>query len=336
MSADAQHVQANNYCELKKVITQRGLMKQQLVYYTSKITLTLSLLALSITFMAVVTDLWLQLLSAAFLALVFVQVSFIGHDAGHQQIFRSSRKNEIVGLVVCLLLGVDRSWWVDKHNRHHGHPNNPDLDPDADFPVLAFSKEQAGRKRGFYRLIVKYQAYLFIPMVCLEGFGVRLAGIQYLLRAKVKYPVAEPLLMAIHFAVYFGLVFYLMSVWHGLLFIVVHHVLFGIYMGAVFAPNHKGMLMLEDDSQLDFLHRQVLTSRNVKSSRFTDFWYGGLNYQIEHHLFPTMPRNKLREAQKIVKTFCNAQAIPYHETTILQSHREILRYLHFISAPLRA
>jgi fatty acid desaturase len=96
------------------------------------------------------------------------------------------------------------------------------------------------------------------------------------------------------------------------------------------------MPILERDSQLDFLRRQVLTSRNVLAHPITDFWYGGLNYQIEHHLFPRLPRNKLREAQPIVKDFCRDHSIAYHETSVLQSYREILQHLHEVGAPLRA
>jgi fatty acid desaturase len=125
------------------------------------------------------------------------------------------------------------------------------------------------------------------------------------------------------------------SVGQALLFIVVHQALFGLYMGLVFAPNHKGMQLLDDESQLDFVRRQVLTSRDVKGHAVTDFLYGGLNYQIEHHLFPSMPRNKLKEAQTIVRAFCEARSIPYRETGALQSNREILQYLHRVSAPLR-
>ena len=89
--------------------------------------------------------------------------------------------------------------------------------------------------------------------------------------------------------------FYALSVGQALLFIVVHQALFGLYTGLVFAPNHKGMPILDSDSQLDFVRRQVLTSRDVNAHPLTDFWYGGLNYQIEHHLFPSMPRNKLKK-----------------------------------------
>jgi fatty acid desaturase len=106
-------------------------------------------------------------------------------------------------------------------------------------------------------------------------------------------------------------------------------------MGSVFAPNHKGMPVLDENIQMGFLRQQVITSRDVSAHPVTDFIYGGLNYQIEHHLFPNMPRNNLKKAQPLVKEFCHARSIPYHETSVMQSHREILGYMHRMSAPLR-
>ena len=150
-----------------------------------------------------------------------------------------------------------------------------------------------------------------------------------------KYRGIETLLLAGHFAWFFGLIFWALNGWTAVLFIVVHQALFGFYLASVFAPNHKGMLIVPKNAQLDFLRLQVLTARNVKAHPITDFWYGGLNYQIEHHLFPTMARNKLREAQKIIREFCDQHKVSYYETGILRSYAEILEYLHVISAPLR-
>ena len=92
----------------------------------------------------------------------------------------------------------------------------------------------------------------------------------------------------------------------------------------VFAPNHKGMVVPDAAAPLDALRAQVLTARDVRGYRVTDWCYGGLNYQIEHHLFPALPRNRLPAAQRIVKTFCREQNISYHETSVLRSYREIL------------
>ena len=325
----------NEYAELKRLVTQRGLLNKQPAFYTYKLISTLGLLAIGITILALVDTLWVQLINAGFMAIVFAQMAFVGHDAGHRQIFNSPLKNEITGLVICIMLALDRSWWIDKHNRHHNNPNNVALDPDADFPILAFTKEQALTKKGIYKFVVKYQAFLFFPMLLFEGVGLRLAGVIYLIGNKVKYPIAEPLLIMGHFVAYFGLLFLFLSPWHAVLFMIVHQAIFGLVLGSVFAPNHKGMLMVGENDKMDFFRRQVLTARNVKSHPVTDFWYGGLNYQIEHHLFPNMPRNNLKEAQKITRAFCEEHSIPYYETGAVQSVKEILQFLHQESAPLR-
>ena len=324
------------YLELTRQIRQKGLLEKQPLYYWTKIVCTLGLLALSFTFMALTESLWLHLINAAFMTVVFVQFAFLGHDSGHRQVFASTRLNDMLGLAISFLLGMERSWWVDKHNRHHSNPNQTGMDPDIDIPVLAFSEEEAMRKRGIFRFIVKYQPYLFFPMLCLEaGVGLRLAGVQFLMRNKVKYPVVEHLLMAGHFVAYFGLVFLFLPVWHGVAFIVLHQVLFGLYMGSVFAPNHKGMPILDRDDRSSYLRRQAITSRNINPSPIVDFIYGGLNYQIEHHLFPNMPRNRLGKARRIVREFCRGSGVPYYETGVIRSQWEILVFLHRVSAPLR-
>jgi fatty acid desaturase len=325
----------NEYAELKRVIKQQGLLDKQPAYYTYKILLTLGMLALSLTFLLVTANLWLQLLNAVYLAFVFTQIGFIGHDFGHRQIFGDARKNAIGSLIFTLTLGTSGELWIRTHNQHHANPNNADLDPDIDVPVLAFTGEEARRKKGIARFIVKYQAYFFFPITCLLAFSQRVRGIHFVLRKQGKHTVAEAVCMVIHFVLYFGLLFYFLSLWLVVLFVTIHLGLHGLCMASVFAPNHKGMPVLDKDSRLSFLRRQVLTARNVKAHPLTDFWYGGLNYQIEHHLFPKIPRNKLGEAQTIIKAFCHAHSIPYYETGLLQSYREILQHLHQVSAPLR-
>ena len=116
-----------------------------------------------------------------------------------------------------------------------------------------------------------------------------------------------------------------MGFWQAILFTVIQRVLFGLYISSVFVPNHMGMPILNAKENPDFLLQQVLTSRNVKGHPLVDFLFGGLNYQIEHHLFPKMPRNRLRSARKLVQEFLQEKSIAYHETGFIQSFREILR-----------
>ncbi len=328
-------VEPNEYARLKRLVKDAGLLERDPRRYAAKFTLNMSLLAVSLAILVLVDGVWPQMLNAALLAFVVVQLSFLGHDLGHKQVFRSSRNNDAVGLLVSFLVGINRSWWVEKHNEHHSNPNDLDMDPDIEIPVVAFSEDQARATKGVPRLIVRYQAFLFYALVCFEGIVLKYSGIRYMLTNRLKSPIVEPLAMAGHIGVYTCLVFLSLPFWHGLLFIAVNQLLIGLYIGSTFAPNHKGMLMLDGKTKLDFLRRQVLTSRNVNSSPVNDVLYGGLNYQIEHHLFPAMPRHQLKEAQKIIRPFCGDHSISYYETGVVQSQREILQYLHHVSAPLR-
>ena len=324
------------YVELYKLVSEEGLLDKQPLYYSWKFLSTMAMLAASIWLLIVADSLWIHLLNAAFLGFVFTQIGFLGHDAGHRQIFRSGRRNELVLFFVNLFILLDRSWWIDKHNRHHAHPNDMERDRDVDLPFLAFTEATAISKKGIYRLVVRYQAFCMYPLMLVEALSLRMDGLQYLVRrSNVRYLFAESACAVLHVTVYFGALFYLLNPWHAALFILVHQCVTGFYMASVFVPNHKGMLMLSQDSKLDFLRQQVLSARNIKSNLFTDFMYGGLNQQVEHHLFPIMPRNKLRRAHKLVFSFCRERNIPCHETGVLQSQKEILQHLHQVSAPLR-
>jgi fatty acid desaturase len=100
-----------------------------------------------------------------------------------------------------------------------------------------------------------------------------------------------------------------------------------------FAPNHKGMPHPTGDE--DYLRKQVLTSRNVTGGWLTDVALGGLNYQIEHHLFPAMPTPNLKKAQPIVEAYCQEIGVSYQKTSLIESYRQALHHLHAVGASLR-
>ncbi|MDA0265043.1 MAG: acyl-CoA desaturase [Chloroflexi bacterium] len=325
------------YLDLKRRVTNAGLLDRQYLYYAWKIPSVAAMIAASVAVLIIFSGtLWIQMLNAVFLALVFTNLGFMGHDSGHRQIFKSVKRNDWVLLAVGFLTGMTPSWWQDKHNTHHRAPNQLEIDGDIEVSLFAFTHEQAVAMRGIGRLTVRYQAFLFYPLLVLTAISLLFGGIAYQIRKeRMRYPIAEPVLVVAGLAAYLGLIFFFLGPWHGALFIVVHRALGGVYMGSVFAPNHKGMPILEKEEEMDYLHQQVLTARNVEGSPIADFWYGGLNYQIEHHLFPNMPRNNLKKAQVIVQSFCEEKGIPYHQTGVWQSNKEILSFLHEVSAPLR-
>jgi len=93
--------------------------------------------------------------------------------------------------------------------------------------------------------------------------------------------------------------------------------------------------ILNASDRTGFLQRQVLTSRNVRGGWLTDFALGGLNYQIEHHLFPSMPRVNLRRAQPLIAAFCAEHGLPYAEATLIGSYAEALRHLRTVGQTTR-
>jgi fatty acid desaturase len=326
---------SSDYAIVKRRIRDAGLLEKQPWFYVRSIATKLSLLAACLVVFALSRNPWVQAADAVVLAFASGQLGFQLHDSGHRQMFSRRSWNALVGLVTGdLLLGMSYGWWVDKHNRHHANPNHVDLDPDINMVAIAYSQNQATNRRGLLRTMARHQAYLFFPLLLLLSWSMHVSSLGFLLRRPSRYRWQEIALMAAHVLLYVGLAVHFLGPWSALLVIAIHQCGGGFYMALVFAPNHKGMPQVDDSSGLDFLRQQVLTSRNVRSHPLTDMCYGGLNYQIEHHLFPTMPRNRVREAHLIVRQFCAERSIPYHEVSMLQSYRELLGFLHQVGAPL--
>ena len=313
----------------------RGLLDPQPLYYAISIPLIFALFCLGWIVLVLVDNIWVRIADAVFLAFMGVQIGYLGHDAGHQQIFRKSWKNDLLGLINGFSLGSSYSWWVDTHNRHHGKPNQISFDPAIDYSLIAFTEEEAAEKRGFFRFMVKLQAIFFIPLLMLYPISMRIDSVRYILGNQYKYRIVEALTLVLYFPLYFLVLYFSMGFWQTVLFVVIHQSLFGLYLSFVFVPNHIGMPLLTAEEDQDFVRHQVLTARNIKGPRIVDYLFGGLNYQIEHHLFPRMPRNRLRSASRIVRQFLKEKSIHYSESGIFQCYSSILSYLHQIGKSLK-
>ncbi|WP_433716069.1 fatty acid desaturase family protein [Nocardia sp. CA-084685] len=320
----------SDYARLSRRVRQAGLLNRRPRYFGWRIAVTVAGLTAGWTAFALVGDSWWQLGTAVFLAAIFAQFAFLGHDAGHQQIFRTRQANQLFGMICGNLgIGVSIGWWVGNHNRHHANPNTEGADPDV-MGVLAHSEARARDGFGIRRLIFRYQAWLFFPMLFFEAGSLHTASVRAVARRATPYWAWEATLLGAHAILYLSAVFQVLSPAKAIAFVVAQQSLFGFYMGCAFAPNHKGMAVLPTPGSTDFLRRQVLTSRNVHGGWLTDAALGGLNYQIEHHLFPSMPRANLRRAQPLVATFCAEIGVPYCQTSLFSSYAQALRHLHTV------
>jgi len=327
----------SEFTPLLRTVKEQGLLDRRHGWYALRIVVNLLALAAVVVGVVLIGHSWWVLLLAPLLAVVSARTAFIGHDAGHSQITGNRSTSRLIGLVHGnLLLGMSNSWWNEKHNRHHANPNHIDKDPDVAADILVFTSEQAGGRAGFRRWLTRNQAWLFFPLTLLEGIALKVYGFQDLRRQNPRERMVEGSLLVTHVAAYATLLLTSMSLGQALAFAALHQALFGLHLGMAFAPNHKGMEMPDPaGDRWGHLRRQVLTSRNIRGGLVTDWILGGLNYQIEHHLFPSMPRPHLRLAQPLVRAHCRELGIPYAETGLVDSYRQALRHMYEVGEPLR-
>jgi fatty acid desaturase len=325
-----------DFSRLYRQIDSAGLMARRPRYYIARISSVAALYAGGWVAFVLVGSSWWTLAVGAFLAFTFGQVALVAHDVAHHQVFRLRKASAVAGRIAGnLCLGMGYGWWQDKHTRHHANPNHAELDPDVAPDLLLWSQDQARAAKGLPRFIGRSQAYLFFPLLTLEGFNLHVAGVRALTDRSMKNRTLEGVLLLTHFTVYVTALFLVLPPGMAFAFLAVNQCIFGVYLGSVFAPNHKGMPILTGKNRPDFLRRQVLTSRNVHGGWFTDIMLGGLNYQIEHHLFPSMPSPHLRKAQIIVREYCAKLGVVYLETSLIASYQQALTSLHHAGSPIR-
>jgi fatty acid desaturase len=324
------------FSEVHKLVKAAGLLELRPVRYSVRVAVNVAMLAAGVVALILGGDSWWQLLTAVWLGFWAGQSGFMWHDAAHKAMFRSKAAATAVGRFHANVVnGVSYGWWVTHHNRHHSFPNHLENDPDIGRRTVIFDMSQYASRTRWQKFVVRYQNVLFFVLLVLEGWKMNRTAVKALRDGNLRSPVIEGLLLLVHFALLASL-FLVLSPFVAIAFILVAKATLGFYFGMLFAPNHKGMPIRKNAESLEWLERQVLTSRNIRPSPVIDFVYGGLNYQIEHHLFPTMPLMNLGRCRAIVRAYCERNGIPYHEVGFWASYREVASFLHEVSEPVRA
>lgn len=326
------HRSTSSYTALAQRVREVGLMRRRRGYYWRRISAVVLALVVLAVAVQVIGDSWWQLLLAPLVALTLSQVAFLGHDAAHQQVFSSPRWNAIASRVLAsLLAGLSHGWWLGKHNVHHAAPNQVGRDTDIDSKVLAFHPGALEGMGGAHRWLLTHQGFWFFPLLLLEGFNLHAdSAAMVLRRGRVKRRHVDVLMVTARWVAYATVLLLAMSPGKAAAFVGVELSLFGVLLGGAFAPNHTGMPILARGAKLDFLHRQVTSSRNVSGGLVVDFFMGGLNRQVEHHLFPSMPRPNLRRVQPMVRRHCAEMAVPYTETSFTGAYTAVVSHLNAV------
>ncbi|GAA4192530.1 acyl-CoA desaturase [Gryllotalpicola kribbensis] len=321
---------STDFAELSEQVKEAGLLRRRRVYYWSKFWLITIVLAFLVVLFVRGGNSWWQMPLAGVFAVAFTQAAFLGHDAAHRQVFQSGRWNNWASLIMGnLFVGMSVGWWNNKHTRHHANPNRIGYDPDLDIPVVQPGGLMRLRERSrLARWTLDHQSIGFFPFLFFQGLILHISSFGRVFgRANVPHRSVEISLMLARLGGFIGLTFLVLSPGRAGTFLGIEFAVFGFYLGAVFAINHMGMPLVPKSQKLDFFRRQVLTGRNIRGGQLTSFTMGGLNYQIEHHLFPSMARPQLRHAAPLVRAFCKERNVTYTETGIRQAFRSVTNYI---------
>ena len=307
---------AKLYKELHKRVTAAHLFNPSYIFYALHALCVFTAIAVICYFLAVTANTILFAVFAMLLAICLSQLGGYMHDAAHMMVLKTKIMNDVAGTICSSLIVMNYNAWKIKHNAHHRHPNQEGYDPDIDIPLFSFTRTRYASKTGLARVLRHYQAYLYFPLILLLAYSFQFKNnIEYFIR-EVKKGVRLSLLgdMSLYLGgcfLWYVLPFLVFDRLKALLFVTVVPVTTGFYIATVFAPNHKGMPVLDRNTRLSFLEHQIITSRNIAHDWFTDFVYLSLNYQIEHHLFPECPRNKLKSVTPYVKELCHMHGLPF-------------------------
>lgn len=295
---------AHIYRELRIEVISSHLLTRSYWYYFK---FTVSVVC-SFVFCALVlhfsTNPFVYTIAALGVGYFTVQIGGLLHEAAHRAIFTTSRNNDFLGYFLSFFSALSYQGWRDVHNRHHAHTNEEGEDPDMDLPLHAFTRNEVLQQTGISGLLIKYQSYLFHFVRLFATLTLRTTALKYEIRHVTFKTFPRLLLLIVSLYIWFVFPFIAYPIFKALLVLLGAHVVVGFYTSNIFAPNHKGMPHLKPGLKMSFVEQQIRTSRNISGNWLIDYVFMGLNYQIEHHLFPNCPRNKLRALQPVVQRFC--------------------------------
>lgn len=340
-------------CDIQKMrneVRSLRLFDSSKLYYAFKILSNVAICATSASLaLAGPTSSIVVFIAGILMALFWQQCGWLAHDFLHHQVFKYRPVNNVFGVLVGnIFQGFSVSWWKDKHNHHHAVPNVTDApsggDPDiATMPILFWSEKLIEQEKleDLPRWMLRNQAILYWPVLCVARTSWLLQSILYQLQPRNPNVTSTPLYiaelagLAVHHGLYAALVVKigLSSIWSAVLFHLVCQATGGLFLGLVFTVGHNAMDVLTEEEmrKLDFVRLQVRTTRNVNPHWFTDWFCGGLNYQVEHHIFPSIPRHHLPAVAKMFRQFCYEHSIPYTSETLIAGNKSVCAILKSIS-----
>lgn len=328
---------------LRLTLQRQGLFKSSKRYYAGKVLGNVVLLAAAIALLVGGKASVLSVVgSALLLGLFWQQSGWLAHDFAHHQVFTDRRFNNLGTYVLGnIWQGFSLDWWKSKHNLHHAACNaltatHDAVDPDIDtLPLLAWSAQMLpadpSTATKTQRILVRWQHVLFFPILLFARFNWAIGSIVHAWRLarRTRRGKTELCLLAVHYTWYLGLAALLP--WpSAILWATLAQIFSGAFLAIVFVQSHSGMEVYS--APKDFVTAQVISSRDISPTAWNAWFTGGLNFQIEHHLFPTLPRHNLAAVCAPVRALCAKHGLAYETCGMTESTQRVITCLKDIAA----
>lgn len=334
--------------KMRQTMQSMRLFESSKWYYTAKTVSTTAICLLAVAILLAAPGSHLAVcLAAVTLAVFWQQCGWLAHDFLHHQVFFNRGLNNIAGLIIGnLYQGFSVNWWKSKHNHHHAVPNVTDApsggDPDiATMPILFWSEKliEGEDLHRFPKWMLKNQSVLYWPILCMARISWLIQSIQHQIAPVNPYVtsmlmyISEVSILITHHALYLYLVSFIKTWPLVVMFVIISQSLGGLLIGVVFTVGHNAMEVFTEEElrATDFVNLQVRSTRDVDPHWFTDWFCGGLNYQVEHHIWPTIPRHNLPRAAVFLKQFCEKHSIPYSSAGLIEGNRQVCKLISKLS-----
>jgi len=188
--------------------------------------------------------------------------------------------------------------------------------------------------------VVSYQEFYFVPWTTILKIIWEIQSYFFVITPKIqnqsflaslKY---ERLTLILHWVWFIGVAWFTPSWTSFFSFMIISEFAGGAGIALIVFMNHYALDHHEQKDRLNrnFLELQLGGTRNIRPHPFMNWLSGGLNLQVEHHLFPTMPRNNLLAVRPLVQQFCKEQGIEYLELSWFDCLVEVEKKLHRVSS----
>lgn len=302
---------------LREEIAAEGLFESRKGFYAMKTAWVLGLILASAALRLYDTGWWATALSALLMGLGWQQGGWLSHEFLHHAVFRNRRQGRLAGVALGgFALGYSADWWNEKHNTHHALPNVHGVDPDIDvMPALAFTPRDLKRATsGWQRWVLRQQTWTIFPILAMARLNWTIQSYLWpLMHRGIPFRRYEIAGQTLHQAWVIALAAHGPSLANGLVWFALAQVFSGLFIGSVFVVGHNARPILVEDGAPDFWTLQVATTRNVRVNALTRWFFGGLETQTEHHLFPTLPRHAHAAVKARVVALCEKHGLDYCE-----------------------